>query len=173
MHYKTFSEDTQISGFAISAALNALSVNGVSIDQILQHHGLGNLVPDQWYSFQTWLNALAEAAETYGPNTIFTLGKGIADSIENISSFQDLIAAQSAGFQMVHHKGDAGSSELLAIDQERRTATMKARSPYPPDYYRGIIIASLRKFKPCMGAVPKVNVESTDDPSINIYHITW
>lgn len=74
---------------------------------------------------------------------------------------------------MVHHKGDAGNSELISIEQDSRTAVMKARSPYPPDYYRGIIISALRKFKPCMGSVPKVTVENTDDPTINIYHISW
>lgn len=173
MHYKTFSADTQISGYAMSVALKALSDNGVSIDSIMRKHGLAIIETEKWYLFQNWLNVLKDASQTYGPSTIFTLGKGLASSIENISSFKDLIAAHAKGFQMVHHKGDAGDTELIDFDEIRRTANMKARSPYPPDYYRGIIIAALRKFKPCLGAVPKVTVEETEDPCVNIYHISW
>ena len=66
MHYKAFSQDAQISGFAISAALKALLDNGVSINDITDRHGLKNLVSDPWYPFQSWLDALKEASETYG-----------------------------------------------------------------------------------------------------------
>lgn len=174
MHYKSFSPTAEISGAAILGALKSLADNSVNIDGILESHGLDKVEASKWYSFQVWLDVLSATSERYGPSTIFTLGKGIAMALNDIENFHDLIETlQSNSYRMSHLKGDTSTTELISFDEKSKSAISKVRSPYPAQYYRGVIIGTLRKFRPYAGAIPKVEIEETADPCLNIYHISW
>lgn len=174
MYYKSFSPTAEISGIAIQGALKSLADNGVNINDILNEQGFENIDPAKWYDFQIWLDVLSRTSERFGPNTIFTLGKGIALALKDMETFQDLIQTlQSDNYRMSHLRGDTGTTELSAFDEKSKSATMKVHSPYPAPYFKGVIIGTLRKFKPCEGAIPKVEIEETADPCYNVYHINW
>lgn len=174
MHFKSFSEDAKISGEAILASLKALSEYSLSIDELLSRCGLKEIKEGQWYNFQTWLDVLKNVSNKYGPNTIFTLGKGVANNVPDLKlDFRSLLANIDRGYKMNHLGGDVGSIELEVFDEATRVARLKNRTPYPGIYGRGVLIGLIRKFRPIPGTVPKVEIETTEDEDIVYLNVYW
>ncbi|WP_207422350.1 hypothetical protein [Desertivirga brevis] len=174
MHFKSFSEDVKISGEAILASLKALSEYSLSIDGLLNKYGLKDIKEGQWYNFQNWLNVLKDVSSKYGPNTIFTLGKGVANNVPDMKlDFRSLLGSIDRGYKMNHIDGDVGYIELEAFDDAGRSARLKNRTPYPGDYGRGVLVGLIRKFRPVPGAVPKVEIETTDEEDVVYLNVYW
>jgi len=174
MHFKSFSESVQISGEAILSTLKALEEYSISINELLNNHQLTDIKAGQWYDFQKWLNVLSEVSVKYGPNTIFTLGKGIVNNIPDLKlDFRSLLSTINEGYKRNHIGGDAGFIELVSFDNEKKEARFKSYTPYPAVYGRGVLVGMIRKFKPVPGSVPKVEIETTEDESLSFLIVTW
>jgi hypothetical protein len=174
MHFKSFSEDARISGEAVLASLKALSEYSLSIDELLSRNGLKEIKEGQWYDFQSWLNVLKDVSNKYGPNTIFTLGKGVANNVPDLKlDFRSLLDNIDRGYKMNHVGEDVGYIELELFNESCRSARLKNRTPYPGMYGRGVLVGLIRKFRPIPGTVPKVELETTDDEDIVYLNVYW
>ncbi|WP_207534994.1 hypothetical protein [Desertivirga arenae] len=174
MHFKSFSDDVKISGQAILASLQALSEYSLSINELLAKYGLENIIEGQWYDFQRWLDVLKDVSNKYGPNTIFALGKGVANNVPDLKlDFKSLLASIDGGYKMNHVGGDVGFIELESFDENARSARLKNRTPYPGVYGRGVLVGLIRKFRPVPGAVPKVEIETTEDEEVVYLNVYW
>lgn len=174
MHFKSFSETVEISGETIIASLKALADYSISIQDMLNVQGLKDVQPGQWYNFQKWLNVLKDVSEKFGPNTIFTLGKGVANNVPDLKlDFESLLRTIDGGYKNNHINGEAGHIELVEFSLLQRIAKLKSYTPYPANYGRGVLVGMIRKFRPVAGAVPKVEVQPTDNEDLNYLVITW
>lgn len=109
MYYKAFAEENKVSGRAILSAVNILKQHNMTIDDLLAKHGLVNLDMEGWYHEQNWLDALQDVSKIYGPNTIFTLGKGRGATVPDPNAdFKTLLINLDAAYKSNHINGEVG-----------------------------------------------------------------
>lgn len=146
-----FAPNVQVNGQTVLSVVNAIQFGQDFRISLLEKHGLKNVVPDEWYPQEAWLNAFKEIADTIGDKTLFTIGKAIPENAKfppEINSLEIALQAINQAYQMNHKGGKIGHYKLVSFDAETKKATMECMNPYPSEFDRGIIMTMLRRFKP-------------------------
>lgn len=174
MYFKAFEPINQVSGRAILNAINYLSEFKLTLDGLLKDQNLVNLEEDGWYDEQAWLNVLQIISKKYGPNTIFTLGKGVGANLPKMEcDFETLLGKVDFFYKKNHINGEVGYFTLENYDGVKKCAKMKMHTPYPPEYGKGVLIEMTRKFKPDPLSLPTVYVEQQDNEEGVYFNISW
>jgi hypothetical protein len=157
--FEAYSPHVEVFGQTVGCFIYGIPGYEAYMAELLQRNGIPDLQPDHWYPQQLWLNAFREVSKNFGPNTLFTLGKSIPSHAAFRLEFTDLEAALQAVdkvFQLNHRNGYTGCYRLSEFDALNKEAVMECKSPYPPDFERGVLVGMVRKYKPAAGAVAKV-----------------
>ncbi|WP_207532113.1 hypothetical protein [Desertivirga arenae] len=174
MYYKAFAEENKVSGRAILSAVNILKEHSMNIDDLLAKYGLTGLVMEGWYHEQDWLDALQAVSVTYGPNTIFTLGKGRGATVPDPNAdFKSLLINLDAAYKSNHINGEVGYFLLESFDEKKKFARLKMHTPYPPEYGKGVLTGMVRTCKPDAFSFPKVSVVPIENEEAFYLDVNW
>lgn len=119
--------------------------------KILARHGLGDLQPDQWYSYQFYLDAMKDIADAFGRPLLAEIGEAAVRAVElppEWKTLDALLPAIDAGYQM-QHRGDPGHYRAEKIESDRvlNRARVVSNCPHPCEYSRGVLEGLVGRFK--------------------------
>ena len=162
--YKSFQNGVTVNGEAILGVVTALATGQEARLQILRKHGI-DPEPGKWYPLQAWLDAFKEIASSIGTNTLFMIGKTIADKAKfpPIDSIETALNVIDKAYKMNNIGGDVGEYVLKEFNARNKTAVLYCRNPYPSEFDRGLITAIVRKFKPIDSFKAEVLLDTTKE----------
>ena len=174
MNFKTFSPDTEIQGISMLNAIETLKQFNIPIADYLEQHGLTDIDGEGWYKEQLWLDILNKIYTKFGPNTIFTLGKGVGAKVPAFDlDFRSLLNSLGPVYNRYHRNTTTEYFVVENYDEQNKKATMAKHNPYPVEYSKGLLIGMMRKFKPNPYSLPVVDVEVNQAKNICHLHLSW
>lgn len=163
---------SEIIGQAIMTMAESGGVFKRRIYGILADCGLKSIDPAGWYEVQLWLNALKIVQHRIGDNTLFLMGKEVANTAQTPPSVDSIetVFAMFPAIYVMNHRGPQPASWRIhkLTEREYRLTNL---SPYPHEFNRGITVGFAEKFKP-KGAVISVVTEREDSETAD-YRVTW
>jgi hypothetical protein len=148
---KPFTNNTQALGQILLSSITGLPTFAKKhLLGLLAQEGITNLDPDQWYDLNIALAFYKQAANDFGPNTIFDLGKAIPEFAifpPNIDSLDAALNSIDVAYNMNHRNGYIGFYKVVSHDLEEKKVVMQCYNPYPCDFDRGLLTAMSRKFQ--------------------------
>lgn len=152
MRYKIFDPDSKVIGQAMLGFKAAADQD--MILPLLEKFNLTDILPDQWYPLQSWLDVLSDISEQTGDYasmmTFVDIGKRVAANI----LVPETVVRQMGFFQfsqqlggenyLQNHQGDVGKVELINLDDKHMRIILN--TPYPPDFWYGITYGIALKF---------------------------
>ena len=161
--FQALRPDIEVNGHTILSVVAGLRFLGDIPLQILAHHGLDQVDPEDWYPQQAWLDAFSEIARKIGDQGLYLIGRTIpdqADFPENIRSIEDALASIDIAYHMNHR-----DRQGLLWDAEKRTmregighyrfelvdpgkGVVLCDNPYPCPFDQGIVQAMGNRFRP-------------------------
>jgi len=179
--FKTFAPDVEVNGQTILAFVHALPAYRAQMEEVLSNHNLNDIQADKWYPQDAWLAAFQEIGATYGPSTLFTIGKAIPENAkfpEEINSLEAALRSIDMAYHMNHRGGEIGYYKLTHFDELERTATMECKNPYPSHFDLGILTTMLRKFRPEFSFTSEVKLDANRPTRLNgadscFYRFSW
>jgi len=146
--FVAFDPKVEVIGTAIMSIAAGL---GKTALPILSTHGLDTVDPDQWYSQQTWLDALKDIAMGQY-NAMFDLvavGMAVPNTAvfpPDVNSMVSALVSIDAAYHMNHRGGEIGSYQISESTNDQLTVI--CRNPYPCDFDYGLIYSMARRFRP-------------------------
>lgn len=176
-----FDKNAEIVGHAILNSLNSFpAYYRADIERSMKENGIVNVVPDNWYNQQRYLNVLKEISTRYGANTLFNAGAAIGDIIPfpPDTPLESVFSAWGEVYGAHHRNGNIGYINLISFDSQAQKAVMECKNPYSCHFERGVITACLRRFKPKNAIFFDVQLDKTkpsrlDGADSSFYLITW
>jgi hypothetical protein len=154
----------RVAGASILAALDTLGMWRARGVKILEEHGIVDPAPNEWYSFQAYLDSLRFIYEKIGPATVTEIGKKLVAGNEfppTVDSIEVALAGLDQDYRLRHHGADVGS---FRYEQKGpREGAMTIRNPYPCELDRGVVSALVQRFRP--PASPLVRIDHADAKS--------
>lgn len=147
--YQAFDPNAKVVGRSMLAFIQCIRRENIA--PFLEVHGLTDIIPDQWYSQQTWLDVLNDLAEESPGSAMFNfVAVGMkASETSPIPREVDALPVDQA-FKLVNdayvaqfHRGNAG--EVITELVEARHLKFTVRVPYPDDLFYGSICALARR----------------------------
>lgn len=171
-----FNPQVEVNGQTILSVIDGMKGFESTAENILQKNGISNIVPDQWYSQQAWLNAFKEIAEKIGSKVLINIGSMIPENAQwppDVNSIEKAFPSIDIAYHMNHRlKGIPlfnpqtgqmleGIGHYSSSKSGTNEITMLAHNPYPCDFDKGLIKGVAMKFKtPEMKLDFKENVAS-------------
>lgn len=177
--FKASAPTDRVAGASILAALDTLGMWRSRGAKILEEHGIVDPRPDEWYSFQAYLDALRFIYEKIGPATVGEIGKKLVagnDFPSTIDSIDAALSTLDQDYRSRHSGADVGSFRYEP--KGPREAAMTIRNPYPCELDRGVVAALVQRFRPA--ASPLARVDHVDEESCRkrgapacVLRVTW
>jgi hypothetical protein len=160
--FEAFVPEMEVNGQTVLSIVDGLGIHVKQAYEILSQNGINDPQPDQWYSQQSWLDAFREIALKLGPELLFKIGRqipGDADWPSRIKTMEDALASIDVAYHMNHRlKGEILYNSRSGKMQEGighyryepagpRSARMVCLNPYPCEFDRGIIEATMLRYK--------------------------
>lgn len=146
----SISTGIDVLGQAILAVVNSVQSGRETMLTFLRKNGIGDLLPDRWYSLDNYLMAYGELAQNMGNGIFYVMG---LVTVENL--FPEKIKSLDKGLQKIddlyrtNHQGRGiGYYKLVEFDYADKSAIMKCNTPYPVEFNNGLLTAVLKKLQP-------------------------
>lgn len=161
----SYNPDIEVAGLYVFSIINAMK-RGIELRQsILAKHGIvAKEEPNTYYSFQAFLNAMKEIADTTGEMNLFIMGiSAVKNSpIQANISLREVLAQTNKRLHSLHRlNGQSmyneatdtiveglGDMELLEFDELNKTAVVVSTTPYPTKTEEGVFTARLQLYRP-------------------------
>ncbi|SHI33470.1 hypothetical protein SAMN02745146_0566 [Hymenobacter daecheongensis DSM 21074] len=175
--YRAADPAAEVNGRNIQIVLDALPVPQQAT-ALLRKHGLPTQPePDSWYSWQAWLDVLAELEEIHGAPTLYAAGlQCITHSLwpPNLHTMHEALLA----LDWAYHANVRGQELGYYRVEGRglREVRVVCLTPNPVEFDRGIITGLVRKFKPMGAGHVRVEAEPTpagSPPGLKWFAVSW
>lgn len=175
--YVSFDPHATITGETLQAVFAAFQ-SPQQAHQLFRQHSLPTL-PQPWqtYPLQFWLNLLADVEQSYGPQTVYSIGLHIVHCSKwpaGITTLDEALHAMDRACRANVQGSDIGHySYEPAGPQQARLACL---TPTPPDFEYGLLTGVARKFKPPGSLVTRVEKEPLPDGSpllLKRFRVQW
>lgn len=173
--YVTFDPNVETKGAAIMSTIAGLGDEAIPI---LEGFNLYPIDPENWYSQQTFLNALKQFSDTNYMNEV-AIGMKIPDHAAwppSITTVHDALESINVAYQMNHRGGKIGGYYYTKTGDQ--SGTMIGENPYPSDFDYGLIYRVVQKFRDPSSRKILV-IRDEDQPTRQkgadscTYHIEW
>ena len=147
----------RVAGASILAALGTLGMWRGRGVKILEEHGIVDPRPDQWYSWQAYLDALRHIYEKIGPATVGEIGKKLVAGNEfppHIDSIDAALRTLDHDYRQRHVGSNVGFFRYEPKGE--REVVMTIENPYPCELDRGVVTALVQRFKPASSPLARV-----------------
>ncbi len=141
--------DTETIGAVLLPFINNLQIE--MIRPILKKHNLTQIVPDQWYALQSWLNVLKEIATQDGAMFDFVaIGMAVGQMAQlppgaDQNPFETFfLEVYPQAYLMQFRNTPPGSVSTEKVADKH--ILFKIDNPFPPDLVYGTIYAFARRF---------------------------
>jgi hypothetical protein len=147
MEFKAFSEDVQVIGGGIISFINAFSQKDLAL-KILSKHGIDNVQSEEWYSQQSYFDAMKELEEIIGSLMLTKVGLKIVDNVklQGADNIFDFFNNVDASYKM-NNKGDTKSYYKLT-EKGENYLILETNNPYPDSFDHGLYEGFAKKFHP-------------------------
>lgn len=150
MEIKPFDKDAQFIGSTVLKSIESIPVfSQKRMFNIFKELGVPQIMPELWYPFQTLVDFYKELEKSFGPNTLFDMGKAIPEAAilpPDIDSIGTALGTINIAYNM-NHKGYVGFHDMVSHDKESKTIIMDNYTPFPSDVHRGVYTGMARRFK--------------------------
>lgn len=118
--------------------------------KILKENGIDtNIAPDGWVNLDKWINSLKVIEKSFGPNTLFMIGKKVPEIIQFPKlDFESAMNSINMSYLGTHKNLDKTINYYKFTRKGDKAATVICTNPYPSDFDRGLISGLSRKFPP-------------------------
>jgi hypothetical protein len=147
--YVAFAKGVKINGETILSVLKGMGENEEMARKFLAESDIQNPQPGQWYWQQAWLNAFRKIAAKMGAEGLWAMGNKVPENTlwpPEVDDVHKALVALDVIYQSSHRGGEIGHYEYQKTGL--RSALMVCRTSYPEDFDRGLVGATVRKFKP-------------------------
>jgi hypothetical protein len=130
-----------VSGGNILSMLAAMGPFRRRGEQLLAECGISKVAVNGWYSLPAYVSALEAIERTFGPNTLFMVGKQIPNHIQlppGLDNFEAVFGSFGPAFDL-NHRGVGPAGGIVCTLAGDRTGTIVSGTPYPCDFDRGVI----------------------------------
>ena len=135
----------------------------------------------EWLDMDKYLEVLKVMETSYGTHALFNLGKRIGERIRVPAKINSLILAINHLDKILreYHQSDyLIRYRVLYVDYSTKEILVKASSPYPCYFERGIFYAFCKRFKPDEAKLLNVELSNnqpgkSEDKYISYYKIIW
>ena len=161
--FQAFSRQVMVNGQTVLSVISGMGAFSGTAAQILQHNGIANPVPTEWYPQQAWLDAFREIAQSIGSRTLYQIGVSIPRNAKfppGINTVEKALESLDVAYHMNHRKNGkvlfdptTGTMEegIGHYGYERVPATnqiiSECNNPYPCSFDFGIVAAMAAKFE--------------------------
>lgn len=165
-------QETEILGSAVSAVVDGAGAlapaYGDRATDILGEYGIHEPSREGWYDADRFRRVLGHIAETAGPATVRRIGREMATRMElpDVTDTGEALAGLDGAYRQLH-RGTAGAYEVE--DTGERSTRVRARTPYPEAFDRGLLRGVGYAFSE---GVPRVTVVESDE-NATVYDVTW
>lgn len=173
--HKVVSDDAEVSGQTVRSVVEGVGQFSSAYKQraldILDSHGLPEPEEDEWYSWQAYIDAFEELADTIGPKTVTKIGSEIPDLVDwppTVDSVEEAMDALDEQYNATHRGDDIGYYDFEKTGDDG--GVMECKNPYPSALDEGLLKATAEKFSDD-GAF--VRVEQTSDGEVTTFQISW
>lgn len=150
----------EVSSIFIRSTLETMGKNTRKLEQILYKEEILLDSKQSWYQLQSFLNVMKYISQKYSPNTLFQIGKSVANSLQfssKVNSIQTALEALESVIQNSHNNGTIGSYQLIKFDKNAQEIHFECENPYPCYFDRGLLTQVTKRFMPKTATL--VNVE--------------
>lgn len=118
--------------------------------RVLKENGVDtNVPPDGWVNLEKWINSLKAIEKSFGPNTLFMIGKKVPEIIPFPKlDFASAMNGININYLNSHKNIDKAASYYKFTKKGEKSAIVVCTNPYPSDFDRGLIAGLSRKFAP-------------------------
>jgi len=175
--YVVYDNTAEVNLEAILSVVNCLKVGKEVRNEILLKHHI-DIENGQWFKKQDWLNAFKEISEDLGEFNLFLTGKAVIETaiLPPMNSLEEALHSLNVGYHMNHKvNGELafnpatgemlegiGCYEVVAFNNELRTAVVCHTSPYPWKLVLGVITEFVSRFSP-LGSDSNVEVDDSEE----------
>lgn len=168
----------EVSGMILLTIITTMDALGGDARPYLNHNGLLDIQPGEWYSFQACLNTLKDiSTDSQNTHSLESIGQKMPEFFPfppEVDTVEKAFAGLDALYQSAHRKGMIG--HYFMDDVAPRHLRVTAINPEPSDFDLGLCSGLARRFAPDPSAVKVVRAASPcrkqgDDRCI--YDITW
>lgn len=137
--------DDKVLGAVIIATSNIM---GAKVRPILEANGLGEIIPEQWYPIQQFLNVFRDISnQKYGVMfNLISIGMDIAQQSlfpPHLKTLPEILMSMDAAYHMNNVDPDGG----WEVHQEgEKRFVCRATTPYPSDMEYGVLHGICRRF---------------------------
>jgi hypothetical protein len=153
------------------------------IEPLLAKYGLTEIQPDQWYPLQTWLEVLSDIARQAGDYasmlTFVNIGQKVALNVRIPQELEELVKQIGIIEFMFRfgpstyyrdHQGQVGTYTIEKINPKHIKCILN--TPYPPDFWYGIISGFGRLYAPSFVAqYEDINMRHSESGQTIIIHL--
>lgn len=140
----------QVRGAGILSLIDAMSLFRKQAQEMLDSHGLGSVVEDQWYPLQQVLDTFVSIEAKIGPNTIKAIGRNIPGRVllpPHIATLEQALGTLDAAYRM-NHRSEATLGSYSYSSLGARSAQVISASPYPCSFDEGLLEGMSERFRP-------------------------
>lgn len=141
-------EDTEVTGrYVVSMVESAGEVSPVfkkKMNELLSTHGIDNPEPDEWYDANAFAEAVSQATEQIGTQTVVQAGEEMGRDVpkpEGITSPHDVLAevdeSQQAAYRNSSEPRPAGSYTYERLGERAARSAVTEKFAYPDEICEG------------------------------------
>ncbi len=188
--YKAFEKGIFVNGQTILSFANGMGRYKELGLEILADYGLKDIVENNWYPMQAWLDAFKNIADEIGDATLFDIGVAIPDSADfppKIAGIEEGLQAIDIAYHLNHSKNgkdpmynnetgemQEGIGHYFFEKLSPNSAKIIGDNPYPCEFDKGIITAMAHKFNPAAEVTTDNSVENRKSGGkTSTYIIKW
>ncbi|NJO01795.1 MAG: hypothetical protein HC880_09000 [Bacteroidia bacterium] len=179
--FASSSTNAEVSGWLLHATLYAEHTHKNKIKAVFAKQNIAHPEANKWYPWQSYLNALTELSQLFGPTLLFSIGKHIAKN-HPFALYANNLEMGLYNLNQLHrynHRGKGiGSYRLVNFSKERQEAKMECRNAYPCYIDLGILTGLAQTLKPREASLIHVELVSTlSSPTgagnLSFYNVIW
>ena len=172
--FRVYRSESEVSGQVMLDSIHAM---GRAARSVVNRHIVNDLAPGGWYSQQTWLDILRDAAEE-AQLDLLTVGNRVAANLkipDGVFSLERLLELVDANYQMTHNHADPVC--LRATKVAEREVHIVDNSPYPDEFHCGLLFGLFQRLMP-LDANLKIRYDTStptrrDGADVTTYIISW
>ena len=173
--YQALSPRSEVKGNAIIAILDGIMHRDLA-EQILAKHGIIEVIPEQWYPEQSWLDAFSEISAELGDSALYAIGRAVPSVIDIPPDKSDAISALERldAIYQAHHRGKSGGYGVEILGPN--SAKIVSHNPRPCAYDMGFITAYIELYN----GDKSVSIKHEDDMCCRkheyhecVYLVSW
>ena len=160
--FVVFDPRVEVNGQAFISIFDAIPEYRELVRGILQKNGLGDIRRLGWYPQQRLLDAFQEIASEIGGFTLYAIGRYTPENADwptEVDSLEGALASIDVAYHLNHRIDGArlydprtgemteGIGHYRSSPLPERGAKVECWNPYPCDFDKGLIAATVNKFK--------------------------